>query len=129
MRCNPKWPMKNGQVVSERTSHLTTIFSQPVWGKEEERETNGGRGGRVRVRSSYFSLDFQAIGPSNSCETRDKVDPPCKSYAWVPEVWSFDKLQEVGAFFYLDILCLKSHENGFRYGEARKGHGFQPHKS
>ena len=30
----------------------------------------------------------------------------------------YRKLREVGVFFYLDILCLKSHENGFGYCEA-----------
>ena len=36
-----------------------------------------------------------------------------------------DKLREVGVFFYLDILSLKSHENGFGCCEAGNGHGFQ----
>ena len=34
-------PIRNGHVASEMTSHLTTIFSQHVWGegkKERERE-------------------------------------------------------------------------------------------
>ena len=48
------------------------------------------------MRSSHFSLNFSMNGPSNSGETKGKVDPHCKSYAWVPEVWSFDKLREVG---------------------------------
>ena len=50
-------------------------------GKKEEEES-------FRVRSSHLSLDFPAIESSNSSETRGKVDPHCKSYAWVPEVWS-----------------------------------------
>ena len=37
-------PIRNGHVASEMTTHLTTIFSQPVWGEEGERETDGGRG-------------------------------------------------------------------------------------
>ena len=41
-------------------------------------------GGRVRVRSSHFSLNFSAIDPSNPGEARGKVDPHCKGYAWVP---------------------------------------------
>ena len=81
------------------------------------------------MRSSHFSLDFSVISPYNFSETRGKFDPHYKSYAWVPEVWSFDKLWEVGVFFYLDILFLKIHENGFRCGEAEKGHGFRCHKS
>ena len=37
---------------------------------------------------------------------------------------SFDKLRKVGVFFFLDILCLKIHENGFGCCEAENGHGF-----
>ena len=36
----------------------------------------------------------------------------------------FRKLREVEVFFYLDILCLKSHENGFGCCKAENGHGF-----
>ena len=50
---------------------------------------------------SNFSLDFPAIGAAVSGETRSKVDPHYKSYAWVPVLWSFDKLREVGIFSYL----------------------------
>ena len=62
------------------------------------------------MRSSHFSLNFLLIGQSNFDEARGKVDPHCKSYVWVPEVWSFDKLWEVGVLSYLVIFCLKSHE-------------------
>ena len=37
----------------------------------------------------------------------------------------FRQLREVGVFFYLDIICLKSHENGFGCCEAGNGHGFR----
>ena len=43
----------------------------------------------------------------------------------MPKVWSFEKLREVGVFFYFDILCLKIHENGFGCGEAGKSHVFK----
>ena len=85
----------------------------------------GKEGESFRDRESTFSLDFPTIGPSNPSEIRDKVDPHCKSYAWVLVFWSFDKLREVGVFFYLDILRLKSHENGFGCCEAGNGHGFR----
>ena len=49
-----------------------------------------------RVRSSHFSLGFPVIGPLNSSGTRGKVDPHCKSYTWVPEVWSFDNSERKG---------------------------------
>ena len=91
-------------------------------GKRKER---GKEGESSRERESTFSLNFPMTGPSNPGEARGKVDPHCKSYAWVPVLWSFNKLQEVGVFCYLDILCLKSHENGFGCCEARSGHGFR----
>ena len=49
--------------------------------KKEEREKIN-----YRERDSTFFLDFPVIDPSNSGETRGKVDPHSKSYAWVPEV-------------------------------------------
>ena len=65
-----------------------------------------------RERSFTLSLDFPAIGPSNPGETRGKVDPHCKSYAWVSVLWSFDKLREVGVFSYFNYSLAKSHFNG-----------------
>ena len=93
--------------------------------REGERKGRRNRERTFRVRSSRFSLNFSMIGPSNSSEARGKVDPHYKSYLWVPEVWSFDKLQEVGVFSYLDIPCLKRHDNGFRCCEAINGLGFR----
>ena len=43
-----------------------------------------------RERSSTFSLEFPAIGPSDPGEPRDKVAPHGKGYAWVLVLWSFD---------------------------------------
>ena len=60
---------------------------------------------------SNLSLDFLAIGPTVSGETRSKVDPHYKSYALVPVLWSFDKLQEVGVFSYLIYSLAKNHSN------------------
>ena len=76
-------PIRNGHVESEMTSHLTTIFSQPIWGEGERgRDRERERKRRYfRVRSSHFFLGFLVIGPSNFDETRGKVDPHCKSYA------------------------------------------------
>ena len=74
-----------------------TKFSQLVWGRKRGGETNKReKENGARERESTFSLDFSAIGPSNSDETRSKVDPHYKSYTWVPVLWSFDKLREVG---------------------------------
>ena len=57
---------------------------------------------------STFSVGFLVIGPSNSGEIRSKVCPHCKSYTWVPILWSFNKLREVGVFSYLVISYLKA---------------------
>ena len=64
------------------------------------------------MRISHLSLDFPTIGSSNPDETKDKVDPHCKSYAWVPVLWSFDKLQEVEVLSYLIYSLANSHSNG-----------------
>ena len=69
-----------------------------------EKKERGKEGENFRERKSTFSLDFPVIGPSNSGETRGKVDPHCKSYIWVPLLWSFDKLREVGFFTYLFLF-------------------------
>ena len=86
-------------------------------------ERRGGREGKTkrekerkerdfRERSSTFSLEFSAIGPSVSSETRSKVAPHGKGYTWVLVLWSFDKLQEVGVFSYLVYFLFKCFVNG-----------------
>ena len=39
------------------------------------------------------------------------------------DIVEFRQLREVWVFSYLDILCLKGHENGFGCCEAGNGHG------
>ena len=73
-------------MVSERTSHLILMFSQPVWEEEGERERKEED---FRERESTVSLFFLAIGPSNPGNARGKVDPLYKGYAWVLALWSF----------------------------------------
>ena len=73
--------------------------------KKEERERK-----RVcREKVSNFSLDFPAIGLSVSDEPRGKVALRCKGYAWVPVLWSFEKLREVRVFSYLVYFRLRIH--------------------
>ena len=77
-------------------------------------ERRGGRERKerdFRERSSTFSLEFPAIGPSVSGEARRKVAPHGKGYTWVPVLWSFDKLQEVGVFSYLIYPLFKCFVN------------------
>ena len=66
-----------------------------------------------RERSSTFSLEFPAIGPSVSGEARSKVAPQGKSYAWVPILRRFDKLQKVGVFSYLIYPSFKCFFNAW----------------
>ena len=76
-------------MASERTSPLDpNRFGRER--KEREKREKGRRGFREKV--STLSLDFSAIGPSNLGEPISKVGPYCKSYTWVPVLWSFDKL-------------------------------------
>ena len=68
------------------------LFPTDLGTREEERKERRKRERILRVRSSHFSLNFPVIGPLNFGEERGKVDPHCKSYVWVTEVWSFEKL-------------------------------------
>ena len=90
-----------------------TKFSQPVWGGEErEKEREREKGRDSRERSSTFSLDFSVIGPANSGGARSKVGLRYKGYAWVPVLWSFDKLWKVGVFSYSVYFWFESLVNG-----------------
>ena len=106
----------NGKVTSGMRGQVPQ--PRPNWfGRERKKEKEQTEKEREKrrafgERSSTLSLDFLMIGPSNSCETRGKVDPHCKSYAWVPVLRSFDKFWEVGIFFYLFYSLAKSHLNG-----------------
>ena len=65
---------------------LLTNLTQPIgWEKEREKEREIERERKEerdrrnsRVRSSHFSVDFSAIGLSNSDETRGNADLHCK---------------------------------------------------
>ena len=84
-------------------------------GSEGERGTNREKREKERIfkeRNSNFFLNFSVIGPSNSGEARSKIGPHCKSYTWVPLLWSFDKIREVGVFSYLLYSLDKSYLNG-----------------
>ena len=99
---NPKVANKDWPCGNERTSSLDQIGREKRRGEGENRNRKVRENRRdFRARVSTFSLYFSTIGLSNPSESRGKVDPHCKSYTWVPVLWSFDKLQEVGVFSYL----------------------------
>ena len=77
-------------MASERTILFTNLDPTGLGGEKGERERNREKEREFKKRGSNFSLDFLVIGLSNSGETRGKVDPHCKGYAWVPILWSFD---------------------------------------
>ena len=79
---------------------------------------------RILERESTFSLDFPTIDPSNFGETKGKVDPHYKSYAWVPILWSFEKLWEVGVFSYLIYSLAKIHFKWLGRFEGLSGRSF-----
>ena len=87
---NPKVANKDWPCGNERTSPLEPILTKLVRRREGKRGEQTECERDFKVRSSYFSLDFSVNSLSNSGEIRGKVDPHCKSYVWVPILWSFD---------------------------------------
>ena len=77
-------------MASERTVLLTQLDRMGEKRGKIEREKKEEKKKRILEREYTFSLDFLAISPSNPGEKRDNVDPHCKSYTWVPVLWSFD---------------------------------------
>ena len=64
------------------------------------RNENGG----FREKVSDFSLDLRQIRPSAVFETRRRTALRREGFAWVPKLWSFLKLQEVGVSPYLCFI-------------------------
>ena len=73
---------------------LLTQLDPIVWMGEKrekrERKEKGKRKEEFRERDSTFSLNFPVIGPSILVGARREVAPHCKSYTWVPILWSFE---------------------------------------
>ena len=88
IRCNlrSQWELDTWQVRGHQVDPY--LLPNSLGGKGRERKEEIER--EFRVRSSHFSLDFPAIEPTASGETRGKVDPNGKGYMWVPVFWSFD---------------------------------------
>ena len=69
---------------------LTHALTNQFGRGESKPRKEGEKMKDFRERVSTLSLGFSTIGPSNPGETRGKVDPHGKGYAWVPVLWSFD---------------------------------------
>ena len=68
-----------------------SIFSFLAWSLAVRGEN------RVRERKSILSLRSTAFEPSVLVGARGEVGLRCKGYAWVPVLWSFDKLWKIGS--------------------------------
>ena len=67
-----------------KDNSLDPCLTNQFGGGERKRRKERNRGESFREREYTLSLDFPTIGPSNPDETRGKVDPHYKIYAWVP---------------------------------------------
>ena len=77
--------------------------------KQKKREGGGGLHRKLgsdfcRERVSSFSLSFCAIRPSAVSGTRRRTALRGEGFAWVPDLGSFLKLQEVGVSPYLGFI-------------------------
>ena len=61
-----------------------------------------------RVRRLDFSLKYREIRPSEFVGTRRKAALRGEAYAWTLDLWSFDKLREVGVSPYLGFILYLS---------------------
>ena len=79
-----------------------------------------------RERTSSFSLEIRAIEPLAVFGTRRRTDLRGEGFAWVPDLWSFLKLQEVGVSPYLSFIPILSVLLMFRLNEAMRGRWISP---
>ena len=74
-----------------------------------------------RVRMLDLSLKYREIRPSAVFGTRRKAALRGETYAWAPDLRSFDKLREVGVSPYLGFTLYLSVLQCFRWFEALNG--------
>ena len=73
------------------------------------------------VRRFDFSLKIREIRPSAAFGTRGRNALHGEGFAWVPDLWSFLKLQEVGVSPYLSFIHILSVLRMFELIEAVRG--------
>ena len=73
------------------------------------------------MRECHFSLEYRAIRPSKVFGTRRKDALRGETYAWAPDLRSFDKLQEVEVSPYLGFIIYLSTLLMFELTEAVRG--------
>ena len=100
-----------------------------VFFKQKKRKRAGERGEKdpvaifvcFRERISSFSLDLQAIRPSEFFGARSKAALREEAYAWAPVLGIFVKLREVGDLSYLSYTLYLSVFVMFELIEAVSG--------
>ena len=75
----------------------------------------------VRARRSGFSLEYREIRLLAVFETRRRTALRGEGFAWVPDLWSFLKLQEVGFSPYLSFIPILGVLSMFESNEAVRG--------
>ena len=93
--------------------------------KREKREKQGKDVVAIfvcfRERITSFSLDLEAIRPSEFFEARSKAALRGEAYPWTPVLGVFDKLREVGDLSYLSSTLYLSVFMMFELIEAVSG--------
>ena len=74
-----------------------------------------------RERVSDFSLEMRTIRPLAGFGTRRRNAPRGEGFAWVPDLWCFFKLLEVGFSPYLSFIPILSVLSMFESNEAVRG--------
>ena len=74
-----------------------------------------------RERNTSFSLGYLVIQPSAAFGTRGRNALRGGGFAWVPDLGSFFKLQEVGFSPYLSFIPILSVLSMFESNEAVRG--------
>ena len=73
------------------------------------------------MRRSGFSLEYREIRPLAVFETRRRTALRGEGFTWVPDLWSFLKLQEVGVSPYLSFIPILNTLQMFESNEAVRG--------
>ena len=70
------------------------------------------------MRRSDFSLEYREIRQLAVFETRRRTALRGEGFTWVPDLWSFLKLQEVGVSLYLNFILILSVLRMFELNEV-----------
>ena len=78
------------------------------------------------MRRSGFTLKYRKIRPLAVFETRRRTALRGEGVAWVPDLWSFLQLQEVGVSPYLSFILILRFLLMFELNEVVRGRLIDP---